>query len=157
MGRWVKGRSPVIWRALVCDEGTFHIVWAINMISWDEMFLVACEHGEITVDQSQPFCLIKDIELKYQDCIYRGQKENIYTCFVLFKQFLKCVYLMNIYWRRKGVIQSLWLYILTLVGASSRTILALVMMPNCPRPPRTAKNSSEFISLEQVRKSPLPA
>lgn len=45
---------------------------------------------------------------------------------------------------------------LTLVGALSRTILALVMIPNCPKPPKTPKNSSGFLSLEQVMNSPLP-
>ena len=47
-------------------------------------------------------------------------------------------------------------FTLTLFGAGSRTILALVIIPNCPRPPRTAKNSSEFVSSEQVTSSPLP-
>ena len=47
-------------------------------------------------------------------------------------------------------------FTLTLFGAGSRAILALVIIPNCPRPPKTAKNSSEFVSLEQVTSSPLP-
>lgn len=46
--------------------------------------------------------------------------------------------------------------VLTLVGALSKTILALVIIPNCPKPPKTAKNSSEFLCLEQVTNSPLP-
>lgn len=45
---------------------------------------------------------------------------------------------------------------LTLVGAFSKTILALVMIPNWPNPPKTAKNSSDFMSLEQVMNSPFP-
>nr|GMD41243.1 hypothetical protein Iba_chr10aCG17190 [Ipomoea batatas]GME18122.1 hypothetical protein Iba_scaffold19979CG0090 [Ipomoea batatas] len=44
----------------------------------------------------------------------------------------------------------------TLVGAFSNAILALVMIPNWPNPPKTAKNSSEFMSLEQVINSPFP-
>lgn len=45
---------------------------------------------------------------------------------------------------------------LTLCGAVSSAILALVIIPNCPRPPRTAWNNSEFCSSEQVSSSPLP-
>jgi hypothetical protein len=44
----------------------------------------------------------------------------------------------------------------TLWGAGSRGILALVMIPNCPRPPRTAWKSSVFCSSEHVNGSPLP-
>ena len=45
---------------------------------------------------------------------------------------------------------------LTLCGAGSRAILALVMIPNWPRPPRTAWKSSGFCFCEHVKISPLP-
>lgn len=44
----------------------------------------------------------------------------------------------------------------TFWGALSSAILALVMIPNCPRPPRTAWYSSQFWSSEHVTTSPLP-
>lgn len=45
---------------------------------------------------------------------------------------------------------------LTLCGAGSNAILALVMIPNCPKPPRTPKKSSGLSSSEQVTSSPFP-
>lgn len=41
-------------------------------------------------------------------------------------------------------------------GAGSKTIRALVITPNWPKPPNTAKNSSEFLYAEQVTTSPFP-
>lgn len=34
--------------------------------------------------------------------------------------------------------KRLWRILYTLCGAGSREILALVIIPNCPKPPRTA-------------------
>lgn len=44
----------------------------------------------------------------------------------------------------------------TLFGAAFNLILALVIIPNCPRPPKTALNNSEFIFFEHVISSPFP-
>jgi hypothetical protein len=45
----------------------------------------------------------------------------------------------------------------TLWGARSRAMRALVMMPNWPSPPSTPKNRSGFSVSEQVTTSPFPA
>lgn len=45
---------------------------------------------------------------------------------------------------------------ITLFGAASSLILALVIIPNWPRPPKTASNSSEFFFFEHVNNSPFP-
>jgi hypothetical protein len=44
----------------------------------------------------------------------------------------------------------------TFCGASCSRILALVMMPNWPRPPRTALNKSASLLGEHVTISPRP-
>lgn len=47
--------------------------------------------------------------------------------------------------------------VLTILGAGSRAILARVMMPNCPSPPRTLWKRSPFFFFEQFITSPFPA